>query len=246
MGAASALIWLGVWTALYFAVNRDVLIASPLKVLLRLLEMLGEKQLYIKAANSLWAILKGYLSALLAGTALAVLTSKSEFLRAVFKPFMNVVRSTPVASFIILALVWMTKKNVPVFTSFLMVMPIVWSNISTGINSTDGSLLEMARAYRVPKRKIISKIYLPSVMPEIYNSVTTGLGFAWKSGVAAEVLSTPVNTIGSELYNSKVYLETTDLFAWTAVIIIMSMLLEKAAVYLLRRLFNKFSGGEIK
>ncbi len=104
----------------------------------------------------------------------------------------------------------------------------------------------MARAYRVPKRKIISKIYLPSVMPEIYNSVTTGLGFAWKSGVAAEVLSTPVNTIGSELYNSKVYLETTDLFAWTAVIIIMSMLLEKAAVYLLRRLFNKFSGGEIK
>ena len=81
MGAASALIWLGVWTALYFAVDREVLIASPLKVFLRLFEMLGEKQLYVKVANSLWAILKGYLSALLAGTVLAVLTSKSEFMR---------------------------------------------------------------------------------------------------------------------------------------------------------------------
>ena len=159
---------------------------------------------------------------------------------------MNVVRSTPVASFIILALVWMNKRSVPVFTSFLMVMPIVWSNISTGINSTDKELLEMSKAYKVPKRKIISKVYVPSVMPEVYNSVTTGLGFAWKSGVAAEVLSTPLNSIGTELYNSKVYLETTDLFAWTAVIIIMSAILEKAAVYLLGKLFNRYKGGEIK
>ena len=83
-------------------------------------------------------------------------------------------------------------------------------------------------------------------MPEVYNSVTTGLGFAWKSGVAAEVLSTPLNSIGTELYNSKVYLETTDLFAWTAVIIIMSAVLEKAAVYLLGKLFNRYKGGEAK
>lgn len=246
MGAICALFWLGVWTFLYFAVDREVLIASPLKVFMRLFEMLGEKQLYIKVANSLLAILKGYLSALSVGTALAVMTSKSELLYSIFKPFMNVVRSTPVASFIILALVWMNKRSVPVFTSFLMVMPIVWSNISTGISSTDKELLEMSKAYKVPKRKIISKAYVPSVMPEVYNSVTTGLGFAWKSGVAAEVLSTPLNSIGTELYNSKVYLETTDLFAWTAVIIIMSAVLEKAAVYLLGKLFNRYKGGEIK
>ncbi len=242
---AAAVIWLGVWSAVYLFVGEDVLIASPWSVAIRLFELLGEKEFYIKIFNSIYAVLKGYFLAIVSGCLLAVITAESEFLFSLFKPVMNVVRATPVASFIILALVWMSKKSVPVFTSFLMVFPIVWANITTGIKSTDKKLLEMAKAYKVPEGKIILNVYIPSVMPEFYNSITTGLGFAWKSGVAAEVLSTPVNTIGTELYNSKVYLETVDLFSWTVVIILLSMILEKAAVYILGKIFSKMSGGDL-
>ncbi len=244
MGAVSALIWIGVWEIAYLAVNREVLIASPLSVFLRLSELALEGSFWLKIANSLFAVFKGYLLAFLAGIILCVLTSVSDFAYAVFKPFLNVIRATPVASFIILALVWMSKQTVPVFTSFLMVMPIVWANLTTGVRSTDRKLIEMAKAYKLPKSKILTKIYIPSVMPEFLNSVTTGLGFAWKSAVAAEVLSTPKNTIGAELYNSKVYLETVDLFAWTAVIIIVSIVIEKLLVYFIKRL-SKRRAGEI-
>ncbi len=236
MGALSALIWIGVWEIAYLSVNREVLIASPLSVFSRLSQLVLEGAFWLKIANSLLAVFKGYILAFAVGILLCILTSVSDFAYSVFKPFLNIIRATPVASFIILALVWMSKQTVPVFTSFLMVMPIVWANLTTGVKSTDKKLIEMAKVYKLPRKMILTKIYIPSVMPEFFNSVTTGLGFAWKSAVAAEVLSTPKNTIGAELYNSKVYLETVDLFAWTAVIIIVSIIIEKLLVYLIKKL----------
>ena len=236
-GALAALVWIGVWEIAYLAVDREVLIASPLAVFLRLCELAATKAFWLKTFGSLLRILEGYLLAVAVGTVLAVVTASSKLVYGVFKPLLNIIRATPVASFIILALVWMSKAAVPVFTSFLMVMPIVWANITTGIISTDRQLLEMAKSYKVPKKKVLSKIYVPSVMPMFINSVTTGLGFAWKSGIAAEVLSTPKNAIGTELYNSKVYLETVDLFAWTVVIVVVSMILEKLFVCIIRKAF---------
>ncbi len=241
-GAFAALVWLAVWQIVYLKVDREVLVASPLNVFMRLCELLATSEFWIKTANSLLGISAGFLSAVILGTILAVVTSSVKILYAVFKPLLNIIRATPVASFIILALVWMSKKEVPIFISFLMVMPIVWADVTTGIAETDANLLEMAKIYKMPKKYILTKIYFPSVMPMFLNSVTTGLGFAWKSGIAAEVLSTPKNSIGIELYNSKVYLETVDLFAWTAVVIALSMILEKLLVYIINRLAERFGG----
>lgn len=239
MGALAALIWIAVWQIIYLIVDREVLIASPFDVFKRLFELIITKAFWIKTINSLIAVLQGYIYAVVIGVVLSVITSYSTFLYSLFKPLLNVIRATPVVSFIILALVWMNKSNVPVFISFLMVLPIVWSNMMTAISEIDKNLLEMAKVYKLPKAKILFKIYIPGVMPMFINSVTSGLGFAWKSGVAAEVISTPKNSIGTELYNSKVYLETIDLFAWTVVIIILSIILEKLFVCLINRLYYK-------
>lgn len=241
-GAFAALVWLAVWQIVYLKVDREVLVASPLNVFMRLCELLATSEFWIKTGNSLLGISAGYFSAVILGTLLAVVTSSFKILYAVFKPLLNIIRATPVVSFIILALVWMAKKEVPVFISFLMVLPIVWANVSTGISETDRDLLEMAKVYKMPKKYILTKIYIPSVMPMFLNAVTTGLGFAWKSGIAAEVLSTPKDSIGIELYNSKVYLETVDLFAWTVVVIALSMILEKLFVYIINRLVVYFGG----
>lgn len=245
-GVLAALFWIAVWQTAYLIVDREVLIASPLNVFMRLCELIVTKSFWIKTFHSLFSILEGYVLAIIIGTLLAVLTSASKVIYTLFKPFLSIIRATPIASFIILALVWMTKADVPVFISFLMVMPIVWANVSTGITQTNPELLEMAKVYHFGKRKTLAKIYIPEVMPMFVNSVTTGLGFAWKSGVAAEVLSTPKNSIGTELYNSKVYLETTDLFAWTVVIIILSIVLEKLFVLIINKFFKADAEGNTK
>lgn len=235
----SAVVWLAIWQILYMVIENDILFASPATVFSRLWMLIGTKAFWLKTAHSLWGITKGYLLGVIFGTMLAVLTASSKLLYAVFQPMLSVIKATPVVSFIILALVWMQKNTVPVFISFLMVLPVVWANLSVGIRETDEKLLEVAKAYKFGIGKTIRHIYLPSVMPVFLTALTTATGFAWKAGIAAEVISTPRHAIGSELYNAKVYLETADLFAWTLVVILLSMIFEKLIIYTVSKISKR-------
>lgn len=234
----AVLIWLLIWQIISSAVNKDLLIASPVQVWLRLFELMRTGAFWLAAARSLLKISEGYLLGVISGTLLAVLTAAVGFLYDFFYPMISTIRATPVASFIILALVWLKRDNISVFISFLMVLPIVWANVTQGIKETDPKLLEMAEVYSFSKGKLLKLIYIPSVMPSFVTGVTTALGLAWKAGIAAEVLSTPKGYIGTELYNSKVYLETADLFAWTFVVIALSFILEKLVVKILKNLLK--------
>lgn len=140
---------------------------------------------------------------------------------------LGVIKATPLSSFIILVLLWLTTGMVPVFIAFLIVAPIAWANVREGARATDPTLLEMAKAYGFGRKKTIKYIYAPSIRPQFAAAATTALGLAWKAGVTAEVLASPALSIGRGLYESKLYLETPELFAWTAVIIALSMLLER-------------------
>ena len=128
------------------------------------------------------------------------------------------------------------NKRVPAIVSGLMVLPVLWGNVCKGISQTDGQLLEAARAYRFGRWKTLRLVYVPSVLPYFASGCATGLGLAWKAGVAAEVLCQPRLAIGTQVYRAKITLETPDLFAWTAVVIALSFLLEYALGLLFRRL----------
>ena len=235
---AAVAVWLIVWQIISSVVNKELLIASPFQVGLRLFELIKTQEFWLTTLKSLLKITEGYLLGVFCGTLTAVLTAAVPFCYELFYPLISTVRATPVASFIILALVWLKRDNISVFICFLMVLPIVWANVTQGIVSTDKKLIEMAKVYSFSKGKLLRLVYIPSVMPSFATGVTTALGLAWKAGIAAEVLSTPKGYIGTELYNSKVYLETADLFAWTVVVIVLSFILEKLVVKLLEKLLK--------
>jgi len=132
---------------------------------------------------------------------------------------------------------------VPVFIAFLMVVPMVWTNLYAGLEHADPELLEMARVFQFSPWKKLRCIYIPALMPYFTAACSTGLGFAWKSAVAAEVIAHPENSIGLRIYNAKIYLETTDLFAWTIGIVLISVMLERIALLLLARLERRLLGG---
>lgn len=241
------LFWLAVWQWAAWIVElsvggrgNELLLPYPVSVLRSMIHLLGTGVFWTTVAASLGRILYGMAAGVAAGSVLAVLTSISDWFDCLLSPAIRVIRATPVASFILLVLLWTGRDFVPVVIAGLMVLPVVWENLSRGIRVTDPKLLEMARVYRFSAVKTARLIYLPSLRPYFSAALTTAMGLAWKSGAAAEVLCLPKSAIGTRIYNSKLYLEIPDLFAWTVVVVCLSLILEK----LLRFALERWGGGE--
>ena len=215
-----------------------MLIPAPLAVFSRLKDLCLSADFWLHIGASLLRILSGYIGALITGCIMGILTAHSKLLDTLLTPAAKVIRATPVAFFIILLFVFLSKQRIPAITSFLMVLPVVWTNTYEGIGATDKKLLEMAKVFRLSPSKTLLRIYIPGIFPYLLAAAKTGMGLAWKAGIAAEVLVSPSAGIGTELHNSKIYLETVDLFAWTAVIIVISIILEKLLLQLVRRLHD--------
>ena len=240
-GLAAVLFWIAVWQIISMLVAQELLVPAPLVVARTWVRLMGTVKFWQATALSLLRILAGFAAAVAAGSILAVLTARFKAVRVLFSPLLHVVRDAPVVSFIILAMVWIHTNSIPSFISFLMVMPMVWSNVEKGIQETDRELLEMAQVYRFGWWKTMRVVRIPSLMPYLMAACTTGLGFAWKSGIAAEVLCRPAVSIGKYLQDAKMYLETPEVFAWTATVILLSVLLEKlllAAVHHFGKRYN--------
>ena len=233
--AASLIFWLAVWQCVHMAVGENILVPSPLSVFERLFELCAEKSFWISVVTSLFRVLSGLVSGTVLGLFLAVLTARSSLLRNLFNPALYAIKATPVASFILLVFLWTDRDQVPVIISALMVLPVVWGNVVRGIRECDPKLLEFARAYRFSRMKTARLILLPAVRPYFLSAVTTSMGLAWKSGVAAEALVLPKLAIGTQIYNTKFYFETADLFAWTVAVILLSLTLEKLIAALIAR-----------
>ena len=232
----AAAFWLTVWFLCAKAVGFQIILPSPFDTLKALAKIAATSE-YAKAClGSFINIMTGLLTGTAAGVLLAILTSCSGIAYHLISPVLSVIRSTPVASFILLAYVWLGRSVVPSFASMIMIVPVIWAGVCHGIRSIDKDILEVADVFKLSPWKKFSRIYAPGALPSFINSFCTCLGLAWKAGIAAEVLCTPKDTIGTHLYQSKVYLESAELFAWTATIIVLSMIFEKTAAWLLGRL----------
>ena len=220
--------------------DRELLLPAPWVVVRRLCELAATAAFWRITAVSIGRVLLGITAAVALGTGMAVACAASKTADALLRPLMTVVKSTPVASFVVLALVWIARDWLPVFISLLMVLPVVWSNVCTGIRSADPALLELAQVYGWPRGRILRRIYLPGVRPHFLSALRSGIGFGWKSAIAAEVLTVPHSAIGRMIYESKLYLQTTDLFAWTLAVILLSVGLEWLV---LRALTPRGKGG---
>ncbi len=243
--AVTALLWVLLWQTLSVAAKRagmSLLLPSPVETLKALAELMHTGSFYSACGKSLLRVIAGWFTGMSGGVLLAVLTSLFKPLKTFFAPALHIVKATPVASFIIAALVVMSSKKVPSFTGFLISLPIVWGNITEGISAPDAKLLEAARFFNVKKKNLIRYIYIPAVKPYFAAAATTSMGLSWKACIAAEIICTPSGSVGQGIYNAKIYLETPSLFAWTATVILLSVLLEK----LIKISITKSIGGEKK
>lgn len=231
--------WLVVWQIGSMALNLPLLLPSPLAALLRLGELALTGEFWQAIGWSSVRIIGGFLISCLAAALLAIPAAKWKWIQELLGPLVAAIKAIPVASFIILALVWLNSRSLSVFISFLMVFPPVYLNVLEGIRQTDRNLLEMANIFRVPLWRQIRGIYLPQVLPYFRTAVSLALGLCWKAGIAAEVIGLPDGSMGEHLHAAKVYFMTADLFAWTAVIVAVSVVFEKLFLRIVDDLVGK-------
>lgn len=237
--AAVWLLWIALWQAIAAMVRNPIIFVGPFEMLRALWDQLFDAVFWQTIGHSFGKISLGFLGAFATGLVLGSLAYRFPFLGELLEPFMSLIRSIPVASFVILALIWIGSGSLSVCISYLVVLPIVYVNTIAGLASTDPRLLEMARVFHMPALKKVRYIYVPALMPYLVSGCKTALGMSWKSGIAAEVIGIPDTSIGEQLYYSKLYLDTAGLFAWTFVIVVVSAVFEQLFLFLLKRFWRQ-------
>ncbi|MBQ8358257.1 MAG: ABC transporter permease subunit [Clostridia bacterium] len=231
----SILFWVGAWWLLAVLFGKPLLLPTPWSVITTLFSLMRTASFWQTVGLSLMRIVVGILLALIGGTLLALLTVKSSFAHHLFSPVLTLCKATPVASIIFLVLLWIGRDRVPLFIAFIMALPIVWSNVREGLLQTDKQLLEMAALFGLSAKDKLLAIRIPSLFPYFLAACRSAIALAWKAGIAAEVLCAPKLSIGRGIYESKQYLMTDELFAWTLVVILISAAIEWGALKLLTK-----------
>ncbi len=235
----SVLFALTVWQIAAMIVNIEFLFPSPINVICRMFSIWREENFLISISNSFVKIALGFMLGLVLGTSLAIIAARFSIIEDLLWIFMITVKSVPVASFIVLALMWLTSKELSVFIAFLMVVPIIYTNILTGIKSSDKGLDKMAFVFKMSFPRKLLYIWVPRIKPFLLSACSLGIGLSWKAGIAAELIGVPSASLGEMLYNSKINFNTLDLFAWTVIIVILSITFEKLFVALLKFTFRR-------
>ena len=232
------LAWVLVWHIMARAVDNSILLVTPLQAFRELLSMLGDLKFYQTLGLSLLRIGSGFLAGFATAVALAALSSRRPLFEEALSPVMTLLKAIPVASFVVLLLIWWGSSFLAVAICFVVVLPNIYINTLEGLKNTDRQLLEMAQVFHMPAKNRFFYIYRPAIAPFLYSGMRISLGMCWKSGVAAEVIGTPDRSIGEGLYLSKIYLNTAGVFAWTAIIILLSVLFEKLVLWLANCFFK--------
>lgn len=239
---AILIFWIAVWQLFSMLIARELIIPSPFSTLCALFRLAETKEFYISVLISLLRILSGFVFGVVLGFLGGVFSAKSSLFKEVTAPVLQLIKAVPVASFIILAFFWFKSTYLPVFISFLMVLPIIWSTVYTALLEIDVKYTEMGQVFGLKPIKIFLKIKLPLIFPAFLSSCLTSLGFAWKSGIAAEVIAKPQSSLGGMLEQSKTHLEISEVFALTAVVAVLSLLLEIT----LKKLLGRYRDDKVK
>lgn len=228
-------LWLIVWETVDRLVDNRLILAGPIRVAEALGEQIVKPDFWLICGASTARIAAGFLLSFAAGLLLALAAYRVRLVRDVFDPIISLLRTIPVISFIIMLLIWVGSQALTVYLAFLIVLPLIYTNTLTGFENVDRQMLEMARVFKLSKWRTFMYIYRPAFMPFLISSSKISLGMSWKSGIMAEVIAAPKPSIGKEMSQARTYLDTPDLFAWTVVVMVLSLVFEKVFMELLKR-----------
>ena len=229
------LCYVGVWQLLAMHIDQTILLASPVETVEQVYLLVIKGGFWLSIFSSFCRILTGFLLAVVVGVLFSALSYKSKAFSQLVTPLILMAKAVPVASFIILVLIWFSSKNLSVIISFIMALPVMYQNILSGLQTLDKELSQMSRVFRLTPYAHLRYVVCPQLLSYFTSASLVSIGLCFKAGIAAEVIGLPKMSIGEHLYEAKVFLDTPSLFAWTLVIVVLSFLVEKLLMLLIEK-----------
>lgn len=231
------LFWLSLWQIAALIINNSFLLPDIPETLSALLGIISEGggEFFFAVFLTLLRVLCGLVLGIAIGIALAVLSHHISAVRALISPMISVIKSTPVASFIIILWIMLSGDTLAIFVAFLMVMPIIWQNLMDGYDAIDGDLIEISTVYQLSFKTKMRVLVIPTLLKYLVPAIITSVGLAWKSEIAAEIIAYTRNSIGQHVNDAKYFMDYASVFAYTIVVIVLSIIFEKVAKFLLLR-----------
>jgi len=227
IGFASVLSILVVWKMLALYFNSPFIVPHPEDTIVTVIELIGSKDFLQVAGTTVLRGITGFVISAILGIGVGIIAGISKGFNAFINPILVTIRSTPVISLILLALIWFSSGIVPVFIAMLTMFPFICTNVVDGIKSVDHGLIEMARFYNVGTRKIITDVYIPAIMPFIISGASSAMGIGWRAIIIGEVLSQPRYGIGTTMQSAQTFLNVDVVIAWTLIAVLISYVFEK-------------------
>lgn len=232
----AVLFWLLLWQggAMLLGHRSLLPLPTPLTTAAALVRLSGDGQFWLVTGASLLRILIGFAAGFAVGCGSGWLSHRFAPFHRLTAPLLHTLRAIPVASFTLLVFLWVPREYIPSCIACLTVLPVVWVNMEAGFAAVSVPLREMAWVMGASRRTVLREITLPGLRPSLSAALVTGLGFAWKSGVAAEVICRTQTSLGDWLWTGKNTVNYDEVFALTAVIVLLSVLLEQGVRRLLK------------
>lgn len=222
----SILILFTLWHIFYKLENHEVIIPSITSTIHEVINIItADNFINIIAATTIRAIL-GFILSLLIGCILGFIAGFKESLEFFMKPYLMIIKSTPIVAIMLIALIWIKSDGVPILVSFLLCYPIIYESVINGIKNTDKSIIEFGKVHKISNFTMIIDVYMPSVFSHIIANIFSTLALSFKTTVSSEIISIPKYGIGNSIYTAKVYLNTAEVFAWLIIIVLLSTIFD--------------------
>ncbi|MDO4960463.1 MAG: ABC transporter permease subunit [Eubacteriales bacterium] len=236
--AGAVLFALLLWQLAAMIIDSSILIVTPVQTLKRLFTIWMEPGFFKTVCFTFSHIFLGYFIAICLGILLAFAAARLHLVETLLWPFVIAIRSVPVASMVVIFLIWVSARNLSVIISFLVVFPVVYNNILSGLKNVNHDMEEMASVFNLSPIRKLKYITLPQIRSYLLSAAGVTAGMAWKAGVAAEIIGTPPESVGKMIYQSKIWLDTDDLLAWTLILVILSVIFERVFTSILKGLLK--------
>lgn len=223
----SIFFFLIIWEGVALYIDNSLLFPRVSEIFLSLKNLVASRDFILILWNTLSRFFISIVFSLILAIIFSVASYRYEVIGFLLFPFIIFLRAVPTIAIIIVVLIWSSVERVPIVVGMLILFPILYESILGGIKNVDKNLLKMSKVFKVPTKRVVRDIYIPSIYYSISSNIPSYIGLTFKVIIAGEVLSQESLSIGGEIFINKIYLESSNIFAWIIVVIVLNYLLEK-------------------
>lgn len=216
-----------VWQLMALYVGQPELIPSVPRLAETLFQLLRTAAFYQHISATILRGLAGMLISLACAFVSASLFARCRLVYELCRPLLPIMRSVPVISFILLALIFLKPEGIPPIIAFLTMYPLLTENITEGLLNLRPGLSLMADLFKLNGRNRLLQVVYPQLKPFLFSGLASAAGFGWRAIIMGEVLSQCAFGIGGEMKRAQNFIAVPELVAWTIMAVLISFLFDK-------------------